>query len=291
MLPDFILKEAENLTELTSINLLKKITSYPIQTPLNIEPILTTYVQQNSGNFPILFLHGFDSSLLEFRRLLPLISSANYTTWAVDLLGLGFTERKPDLLYNTDAIKTHLYSFWQTLIQQPIILVGASMGGATAIDFTLSYPDIVTKLILIDSGGLTPKPLMSKFIFPPLDNLATNFLSNPKVRQNISRTAYYNKNFANEDALICAGLHLKCPYWNKALISFTKSGGYGSYANYLHEIKQPTLIIWGENDQILGTKPATKFKNAIANSELIWLKECGHVPHLEKPEITANFIL
>ena len=37
-------------------------------------------------------------------------------------------------------------------------------------------------------------------------------------------------------------LHLNCPNWNRALISFTKSGGYGSFGNQLMQIKQSTLI-------------------------------------------------
>jgi pimeloyl-ACP methyl ester carboxylesterase len=41
----------------------------------------------------------------------------------------------------------------------------------------------------------------------------------------------------------------------------------------------------------LGTGDADKFKNAIANSQLIWIENCGHVPHLEQPEITAKHIL
>ena len=46
-------------------------------------------------------------------------------------------------------IKTHLYYFWQNLINQPMILVGTSMGGATAIDFALTYPDFLKKLVLV----------------------------------------------------------------------------------------------------------------------------------------------
>jgi pimeloyl-ACP methyl ester carboxylesterase len=41
----------------------------------------------------------------------------------------------------------------------------------------------------------------------------------------------------------------------------------------------------------LGTDDAYKFKEAIANSQLIWIKDCGHVPHLEQPQITAKHIL
>lgn len=290
MFPNFIPIAANNLTESASINLVEKMELANITTPLTSQPIKSTYVHQGSGGTPILLLHGFDSSLLEFRRLLPLLAAKN-ETWAVDLLGMGFTERIPDLPISPAIIKIHLYYFWKTLIQQPVILVGASMGGAAAIDFALTYPDVVEKLVLLDSAGLTNQPLSGKFMFPPMDYLATAFLRNPRVRQSISKAAYYNKNFANADAQICAALHLECPGWSQSLIAFTKSGGYGSFAAQLHQLKQQTLIIWGENDNILGTKDAGKFAEAITNSSLVWIKNCGHVPHLEQPQITAEHIL
>lgn len=165
------------------------------------------------------------------------------------------------------------------------------MGGATAIDFTLTYPEVVEQLVLIDSAGMTKSPVIGKLMFPPFDSLATAFLSNPQVRQNISRAAYYDKSLANQDAQLCAALHLKCTGWSQALISFTKSGGYGCFSEQLPKIKQPTLILWGENDQILGIKDAARFQAALGNSRLIWLKNCGHVPHLEQPHITAQSIL
>ncbi len=88
------------------------------------------------------------------------------------------------------------------------------------------------------------------------------------------------------------------PGWNHALISFTKSGGYSSFKDKLVHIKPSTLILWGQNDKILGIADAEKFKSALAKpaegitrSQLIWLKDCGHVPHLEQPHLTAQHIL
>jgi len=86
-------------------------------------------------------------------------------------------------------------------------------------------------------------------------------------------------------------LHLKLSGWHQALKAFTKSGGYGSFTEKLSQISQPTLILWGECDRILGTGDAYKFKEAIAHSQLLWIKNCGHVPHLEQPQITAGHIL
>lgn len=183
--------------------------------------------------------------MFEYRRLLPFLKK-EYEVWALDLLGFGFTQRQANLNYSPHSIRTHLYHFWSTMINKPMILVGASMGGASAIDFCLSYPQAVEKLVLLDSGGLTKQPIIGKFLFPPLGYLATEFLRNLKVRQSISKTAYFNPEFASEDALRCAALHLQCENWSKALISFTKSGGYGSFAEELGQIRAETLILWGK---------------------------------------------
>jgi pimeloyl-ACP methyl ester carboxylesterase len=80
--------------------------------------------------------------------------------------------------------------------------------------------------------------------------------------------------------------------WSQALIAFTKSGGYSAFRfKKLAEINQPTLILWGDSDKILGTEDAKRFKLAIPHSQLIWIANCGHVPHLEQPEMTAHHIL
>lgn len=290
MSTSFLPSEIAQLTEPASITLAQSIQQIPITTPLSEQPITTTYVCQGRGGTPILLLHGFDSSVFEFRRLLPLLAAKN-ETWAVDLLGFGFTERLVGMPFSPTAIKTHLYYFWKTLINQPVILVGASMGGAAAIDFALAYPELVKQLVLIDSAGYTAGPNMGKYMVGPVGYLATAFLRNPKIRQRISINAYHDKSFASLDAQVCAALHLKSQGWNQALIAFTKSGGYTSFGEKLSDITQPTLILWGECDRILGTADAYKFKEAIVNSQLVWIENCGHVPHLEQPQITSEQIL
>ncbi|MEQ8969486.1 MAG: alpha/beta hydrolase [Coleofasciculus sp. C1-SOL-03] len=289
MFANFLPAQIQQLTESTSIDLAQAITRQDILTPLNPQPIATTYVHQGKGGTPILLLHGFDSSIFEFRRLFPKLAEYQ-ETWAVDLLGFGFTNRISQITFNASAITTHLYYFWKTLIQVPVILVGASMGGTAAIDFTLTYSQAVEKLVLLDSAGFTSPPPIGKFLFPPLDYWAVEFLRRPQVREKISKNAYFDPTFVSADALLCAALHLDMPGWHRALISFTKSGGYPPIAQKLSKIQQPTLILWGKDDRILGTKYAHKFEAAIPNSQLLWIDDCGHVPHLEKPEITAEYI-
>ncbi|MEO0986965.1 MAG: alpha/beta hydrolase [Cyanobacteria bacterium J06639_14] len=289
MFPEFLPAAVNDLTESTSVAMAQKIRQAPIKTDLSDRPITTTYVCQGEAHPPILILHGFDSSLLEFRRLLPHLAEFR-TTWAIDLLGFGLTDRTSTPTITPDAIKQHIYGFWQQLINQPVVLVGASMGGAAALDFALTYPEVVTRLVLLDSAGFAAGPAMGKLMFPPLDRWATAFLKNPGVRRRISCQAYYNQGFVTPDAEVCASLHLDCPQWSEALIAFTKSGGYNFLSQRIADIPMPTLVIWGRQDKILGIKDATRFIDQIARSHLVWIDECGHVPHLEKAQETSEAI-
>jgi pimeloyl-ACP methyl ester carboxylesterase len=288
MLPAAIITSAQALTESTSIAQFERLQFRSIS--MQGQAISTSYVHLGSGGVPILLLHGFDSSVMEWRRLQPLLAERQ-ETWAVDLLGFGFSERTAGLAFSPASICEHLHIFWQAMIQRPMIIVGASMGGAAAIDFTLNYPAAVKKLVLIDSAGLQQPPKIGKLMFPPLDRLATSFLSNPKIRQGVSKAAYFDRVWASEDARICAALHLQCVGWQEALIDFTKNGGYGDFGDLLREISQPALIVWGRQDQILGVKDADRFQQLLPQGELKWVDNCGHVPHLEQPQITANLIM
>ena len=290
MFPSFLPANVQQLTEPESIEFASQIQRADIFTSLLPQAIPTSYIHQGTGGIPIVFLHGFDSSIFEFRRIIPILAP-HREVWAIDLLGFGFTERSIDCPFSKDSIFTHLQAFWQTQIQQPMILVGVSMGGAAAIEFTLNNPTAVHKLVLIDSAGFTQPPAMGKFLIQPLGNLATKFLSNPKIRKSVSEKAYFDKRFATVDAQFCAALHLKMPNWSEALIAFTRSGGYGYLLDRLSEIQQETLIIWGKCDRILGTQAAQLFKQNLPNARLEWIDNCGHVPHLEMVQITAEYIL
>jgi pimeloyl-ACP methyl ester carboxylesterase len=290
MFPSFLPANVQQLTEPDSIKLASQIQRTDIATYLLNQSIPTSYVRQGVGKMPIVFLHGFDSSLLEFRSIIPIIAQ-HREVWAIDLLGFGFTERFPDCPFSADSIRIHLQAFWQKKIQQPMILVGVSMGGAAAIEFTLNYPEAVYKLVLIDSAGFTQPPMMGKFLIQPLGKLATKFLSNSSVRNSVSDQAYFDKSFVTTDAQLCAALHLEMPNWSEALITFTRSGGYGYLLDRLSQIQQETLILWGKQDRILGIKAAQLFKQNLPNAQLHWIDNCGHVPHIEQAHITAQLIL
>jgi pimeloyl-ACP methyl ester carboxylesterase len=289
MFPSFLPSQVRLLQQPESIDLARRIERRAIATPLHAGAIATSFVRQGEGNTPILLLHGFDSSVLEFRRLIPLLA-AQHETWAVDLLGFGFSDRLQGIVYNPETIKSHLYCFWKTSIDRPIILVGASMGGATAIDFTLTYPQTVKQLVLINSVGFSGDFPLGQFLFFPLDYLAVEFWRQRKLQALNLGASLGNLTLFEIDAIRCALLHTEMPGWSEAMVSFTKSSGYGEIANKIAKVDKPTTILWGDRDETLGVGDAIKFKNAIAHSQLIWLKNCGHVPQVEQPEIVADYI-
>jgi len=288
MFPEFLPTAVKYLQSQSAIALAQNIQRRKIATPLSQQKIATAYIQQGTGGTPILLLHGFDSSLLEYRSLIPLL--AQNETWAVDLLGFGFTERPAGLSYSPDTIRTHLYCFWQALIAQPVILVGASMGGAAAIDFTLNYPQAVQKLVLINSVGYTGSFPLAQFLFPPLDSLAVEWWRQRKLQPLLLATAFGNWSPVDVEALRCANLHLEMPGWQEAFNIFTKSGGYSTLSRRIRQIDKPTLVLWGKLDDVLGTGDAEKFQRDIAGSQLVWLENCGHVPQIEQPQILAQHI-
>jgi pimeloyl-ACP methyl ester carboxylesterase len=295
--PDFLPQDVNLLTDTMSIAFAQSIERMVI--PLTIGSrtftVDTAFVRsikaENTSEPPILLLHGFDSSMLEFRRLLPKLA-IDRSVFAIDLLGFGFTDRKGIEVITPEIIKAQVYGFWQTVMgRQPMTLVGASMGGAAALDFALTYPELVKQLVLLDSAGFAKAPVLAKYMVPPLSDWATNFLRSAKVRRGVSLRAYADPAFVTADAECCAALHLQMPNWSEGLAMFTRSGGYGFLSDRISEISTPTQIIWGRQDRILGTKDAARFERTIVNSTLYWLDNCGHVPHLEKPEKTARIIL
>lgn len=299
MFAQFLPPSVIDIQEPEAIALLQQIQHRVVQIPYKsgTTPIATAYVHYahhpSTSGFnaaPILLLHGFDSSLLEFRRLLPLLANS-HETWAVDLFGSGFTEYVPSLAVTPQTIRQHLLSVLKTWIHQPVILVGASLGGAVAIDFALHCPEWVRSLVLVDSVGFSGNFPVGQFLPSPLIDLGADWLSFRKRAALAAALALPMMNPTLIDALRCSLLHQEMPSWKAAISSFTQSGGYANLSHRLPEVSHPTLIVWGETDDVLGTQDAVRFQQAIAGSQLVWIRQAGHVPHFDQPQVVAAHLL
>lgn len=89
---------------------------------------------------------------------------------------------------------------------------------------------------------------------------------------------------------MCGRLHCYSPYWERASVDFLRSGGFIVSSN-VAKVAQPTLVVFGANDDILDKSFPLRFQQELPSNELFIVEECGHVPHLEKPAESAAAIL
>lgn len=234
---------------------------------------------------PILFLHGFDSSFLEFRRIYPFLKK-KFKLIIPDLLGFGFTPRIASNQYNPHKIISNLLDIIETLkFKNKLMIVGASMGGSVAMNLAKEIPDLIDKIILLSPAGLFGE---SKIIPFPLNQLGATFLGLPQVRKSLCRQAfaYPAKSVGPKEEQI-ASIHLGCYGWRNSLASFAKSGGFSGTYEYVQNISIKTIC--GENDRILGKKEINKIKQ-IDELNFVRLKNCGHLPHLDLPSLSGKII-
>ena len=237
------------------------------------------------GN-PLLLLHGFDSSFLEFRRIYPVLKN-NFQVIIPDLLGFGFSPRCATNHYTPSKIISHLIDIINYLkITKKLNIIGASMGGSIALKLSNEIPSFIDKMMLFSPAGLFGE---SKNIPFPLNQIGASFLGLPQIRKSLCKQAfaYPDKSVGKMEEQI-ASIHLGCLGWRNSLASFAKSGGFAGTQKYIQNI--PIKTVCGENDRILGKKEIKNIKK-LENLNFIGLKNCGHLPHVDLPTLSSKIIL
>jgi pimeloyl-ACP methyl ester carboxylesterase len=230
---------------------------------------------------PLLLLHGFDSSHLEFRRLAPLLAP-QHQLFIPDLHGFGFCPRPEGARYSPAAVLEHLQRVLEAVLQRSgaaqVGLIGASMGGAAAMELGRRRPEQVERLLLLAPAGLSGQPMP---VPPLLDQLGARFLGLPAIRRGLCRTAFAQPDRDVGPAeLEIASLHLRCPNWAGALATFARSGGFAGSGSPLPP--QPVDVIWGRDDRIL-SRPQKLAVQSLLGERITELEGCGHLPHIDQP--------
>ncbi len=234
---------------------------------------------------PILLLHGFDSSFLEFRRIYQALKR-NFQVIIPDLLGFGFCPRCATNEYNPSKIISYLIDILETLkIKNNLKIIGASMGGSTALKLAFEIPTTVDKIILLSPAGLFGEPKKIPF---PLNQVGASFLGLPQVRKALCRQAFaYPDRSVGEMEEQIASIHLGCKGWRNSLASFAKSGGFAGTHRYIKDFSIKTIC--GDKDRILGKQEIKNIKR-IEKLNFVGLQNCGHLPHIDLPSLSGKII-
>jgi pimeloyl-ACP methyl ester carboxylesterase len=245
---------------------------------------------------PVVLIHGFDSNNLEFRRLGSKLAARGMDTYAVDLLGWGFSQLENVSDFSASAKVEALQSFIRTIVLKEnriggFCIAGASLGGAAAIE-TATINENCKGLILIDAQGFVDGIGPMASLPTPIAKIGVGVLKSVPLRSSANQMSYFDKNtFATDEAVVVGRLHCMQDGWSDALVNFMQSGGF-SPSKFVSQVPVPSLILWGRQDGILdGAEFAPKFLEALPDARIRWIENCGHVPHLEQPEETADSIL
>ncbi|MED6180495.1 hypothetical protein PIB30_011012 [Stylosanthes scabra] len=292
--PSFLPNQVQTIKDPFARNLAMRIHRLPVSVKFSENPIMSSCVKplmmQTKAN-PLVLLHGFDSSCLEWRYTFPLLEEAGFETWAFDILGWGFSDLEKLTSCDVVSKREHLYQFWKSYIKRPMILVGPSLGSAVAIDFAVNYPEAVEKLVLIDAsvyaegtGNLATLPRVIAYA-------GAYVLKSVPLRLYANYLTFNDISFSTSlDWTNIGRLHCLFPWWEDATVDFMISGGY-NVASQIREVKQKTLIIWGENDRIISNKLAVQLHCELPDAIIRQIPDCGHLPHVERPASVVKFIL
>ena len=204
-----------------------------------------------------------------------------------DLHGFGFCPRPEGGRYSPQVVLEHLERVLDAVLERSgtaqVGVIGASMGGAVAMELARRRPQQVERLLLLAPAGLSGQPMP---VPPLLDQLGARFLGLPAIRRGLCRTAFAQPDRDVGPAeLEIASLHLRCPNWAGALASFARSGGFAGSGSPLPP--QPIQVIWGRDDRIL-SRPQKQDVQSLLGERITELEGCGHLPHIDQPATVAR---
>lgn len=225
----------------------------------------------------VILLHGWGVSSSIFNSLAEFLAGNNFGVYLLDFPGFGKSPAPKEPLKLEDYSKM-LKELIEKEIKEEVILLGHSFGGRVAIKCSALYPDLVKKLILIDSAGFIKKGLKISLV-KILSKISKPVFKLPCFSS--LRIKIYRK-LGTEDYLL--NPELKKTYAQIVSEDLTET---------LKKVSSPTLIIWGKKDKITPLSWGKKMHQLINNSKFYEING-GHFSFLDNPPecylIIKNFL-
>lgn len=226
------------------------------------------YVEEGQGE-PLILLHGLFGALSNFEKLIDHFKHTHKVI--VPILPLFDL----DILHTSvGGLAKYVHKFIETKGYNNVHLLGNSLGGHVALVHVLKHPEKIKSLILTGSSGLFENGMGDTY--PRRGDYEY-------IRKKTEVTFYDPKTATKElvdEVFEITRNRLKVI----KIIALAKSAIRNNLGEELNNVKQPTLLIWGNNDTITPPFVAREFNRLIPNSELHFIDKCGHAPMMEQPE-------
>lgn len=227
------------------------------------------FVEYGEGT-PIVILHGLMGGLSNFDGVADFFPQKGYKVIIPELP-----------LYTLSLLKTNVGNFAKYIRDfielqgyDEVILLGNSLGGHIALLTTKLYPEHIKALVITGSSGLYESAMGESYPkkgdYEYIKQKAENVFYDPAVAtKEIVDEVYATVNDRNK--LI-------------RTLAIAKSAIRHNMAKDLPRMHTPTCIIWGEDDDVTPPEVATDFHKLLPDSDLYWIKNCGHAAMMEHPD-------
>jgi len=252
---------------------------------LDVDGLQVHYKETGPQAAPaLLLMHGFGSSLQAWDDW-SLKLEQKYRVIRLDLPGFGLTGASPANDYSEEKDLAILTHFADKLGLEKFSIIGHSMGGKMAWTLAASQPERVQALVLMAPDGFPEaKDIGTKpYEVPAVTGLIKYFLPKYLVRKSIEPA------FAEADALSDARVNryydmLRAPGVRATILERSNQTIYTDPVPRLKAIKAPTLLIWGEQDQMIPSTNAKSYASVLSNSTTVLVPKLGHLLQEEQPE-------
>jgi len=226
------------------------------------------FIEEGQGE-PLVLLHGLFGALSNFTHLIEHFRHSHKVVVPIlPLLDL-------DLLHTSvGGLQKFVNRFIDTRNYKDVHLMGNSLGGHVALVHILKNPEKIKSLILTGSSGLFENGMGDTY--PKRGD--------KEYIRNKTALTFYDPKLATDELVNevfeITNNRLKVI----KIIALAKSAIRNNLGEELSQIKQPTCLIWGNNDTITPPFVGKEFHRLIPNSELHFIDKCGHAPMMEVPE-------
>ncbi len=276
-----------------SVDVLKKQYTNEQSKFIKIDGVEVHYRDEGNKNdsIPLVLIHGTSSSLHTWDSIVPALSDKKRLI-RLDIPAFGLTGPHPQRDYSVDFYTQFIDAFLNAIGVQQYSIAGNSLGGSIAWNQALRYSNKVKQLILINSGGYPKKNEKGNIGFklastPIVGDVLLKFTPRGIIKKSVEDV--YSDKTKVSDELVQRYFDLLLRAGNRqATLDIFKQRKPGGSEKIKH-IQTPTLIIWGEDDQLIDVSNAYLFQKDIQNSQLVIIPKTGHVPMEEnaKPVISA----
>ncbi|MEY4531908.1 MAG: hypothetical protein RLZZ156_2631 [Deinococcota bacterium] len=267
-------------------------------------PLLEPYAQEQAGIFyfdsslgqeTVLLIHGNGDEADTWRHIfVPL--TQHFRVIALDLPGFGRSQTKTSSI---NGFVSTILELLEQLNLEAVHLIGSSLGAVVAANFAATHKTRVKSLCLIGGAAPTSGGFEVTAAIKPLLEIGIGEAFYNGLREAGQEAAYLTLHsyYANLSAMPSADLEfLRTRVWERVNSDTQRDAFFAALRSLFAvaprlELDLPTLLIWGEADNIIPLVQAEHLLQEIPQSRLRVIAKAGHLPHQEQPEATLKVLL